>query len=355
MPASTMKLLTTTAALQVLGPQHRFTTSVVRGPQRGSIVLVGGGDPLLAVRRPPAADGVYPREATLQLLAQRTAARLAEDGVTRVRLAYDTSLFSGPAVNPAWPKTYVPEDVVSPIESLWVNEGRERAGYAARSADPAEAAATDFSRLLTAAGVTVVGEPTETTAAHGAPLAGVESAPLVQIVQHILEVSDNEGAEVLLRQVAVATGQPGSSAAGVAAVRAVLGRLGLDVSGLRSFDGSGLSRRDLVPVDLLLNVLQLDAEDAHPTLRGVITGLPVAGFSGSLAYRFQDDAGPGLGYVAAKTGTLTGVDGLAGIATTRSGQALVFVAVADRVPIPDTLDARADLDQIAAALAGCGC
>jgi D-alanyl-D-alanine carboxypeptidase/D-alanyl-D-alanine-endopeptidase (penicillin-binding protein 4) len=87
----------------------------------------------------------------------------------------------------------------------------------------------------------------------------------------------------------------------------------------------------------------------------VVTGLPVAGFSGSLGYRFKDKAAAGLGLVRAKTGTLTGVHGLAGIALTRSRQAMFFVAVADEVALPQTLEARADLDRAAAALTTCGC
>ena len=93
-PASTMKLLTTVAALQALGPEHRFTTSVVATPQSPRIVLVGGGDPLLA--RAPSADGGYPARADLDTLARATARSLKAIGRSRVRLGYDTSLFSGP-------------------------------------------------------------------------------------------------------------------------------------------------------------------------------------------------------------------------------------------------------------------
>jgi D-alanyl-D-alanine carboxypeptidase/D-alanyl-D-alanine-endopeptidase (penicillin-binding protein 4) len=357
-PASTMKLLTTTAALDVLGPDHRFVTSVVRGAGPGSIVLVGGGDPLLADRAPTAAHATpyYPRPATLQALARATAANLTAAGIGRVHLAYDDSLFSGPAINPAWPSTYIPENVVSPINALWVNEGRDNPGLAQRSANPALAATADFQAELQRDGIRVGGPLVQQPApAQPALVASVQSAPLVQIVQHILEDSDNEGAEVLLRQVALATGRPGSSQAGVVAVRSALARLGLDLRGAVFYDGSGLSRNDRLPVALLLAVLQVDASPAHPSLRGVVTGLPVAGFSGSLAYRFIDDAPAGLGDVRAKTGTLTGVDGLAGLATTPSGATLVFVAVADKVPVVDTLDARADLDRIAAALTTCGC
>jgi D-alanyl-D-alanine carboxypeptidase/D-alanyl-D-alanine-endopeptidase (penicillin-binding protein 4) len=104
-----------------------------------------------------------------------------------------------------------------------------------------------------------------------------------------------------------------------------------------------------------MSVLELAASPAHPGLRAVVADLPVAGFTGSLAYRFLTGDRAGLGLVRAKTGTLTGVHGLAGVATTVDGSVLVFVAVADRVPLVDTLPARAKLDQIAAALAGCRC
>jgi len=170
----------------------------------------------------------------------------------------------------------------------------------------------------------------------------------------VLEVSDNEGAEVLLRQVAIATGAPGSASAGARAVRRVLAEQGVDLSGARIYDGSGLSREDRLPVGALTQVLHL-AATGDADLRPVVTGLPVAGFTGSLAYRFVESAPTGLGFVRAKTGTLTaaGVHGLAGIATDASGDPLAFAVVADRVRLPQTLDARAALDEAASALVGC--
>ena len=86
-------------------------------------------------------------------------------------------------------------------------------------------------------------------------------------------------------------------------------------NGSRIYDGSGLARDDEVPVQTLVDVLQVAADPQHPTLRPVVSTLPVAGFTGSLAYRFVTDAPAGLGVVRAKTGTLTaaGVHGLAGI------------------------------------------
>jgi D-alanyl-D-alanine carboxypeptidase/D-alanyl-D-alanine-endopeptidase (penicillin-binding protein 4) len=317
-------------------------------------VLVGGGDPLLTDVRPDAE--AHPRPATLAALARATAAQLRRDDVRRVSLAYDASLFSGPAVNPAWEPDYVADDVVSPITALWVDEGRAVPGFALRVPDPALVAAERFADLLVRQGVQVRQAPTVARAAPNAvEIAGVESPPLVEIVQHTLEVSDNEAAEVLLRQAAIAAGRPGSFEAGVETLRETLTRLGVDLAGARLYDGSGLSRDNLLPVQALPDLLTLAADPAEARLNAVITTLPVAGFSGSLAYRFVGVAPGGLGKVRAKTGTLTGVHGLAGLVVTADGRPLVFAVIADRVPVVRTLDARAQLDTVASRLATCSC
>jgi D-alanyl-D-alanine carboxypeptidase/D-alanyl-D-alanine-endopeptidase (penicillin-binding protein 4) len=356
-PASTMKMLTTVAALSVLGPAHRFTTSVVATRHSKRVVLVGGGDPLLA--RAPAPPDTYPARADLATLARATAEGLRAAGRHKVRLGYDTSLFSGPAVNPRWEPSYVPDDVVSPVSPLWVDEGRERSGFAQRSPAPAAAAAEVFARLLEKRHVTVVGTPRAAVAppraSGGRLVAEVRSAPLAAIVQHVLEVSDNEGAEVLARQVAVARGEPASFTGAAKAVRSVLHGLGINTSGAEIYDGSGLSRQDRLPPTTLLAVVGTAAAARHPELRSAVADLPVAGFTGSLASRFQTGSPLGLGTVRAKTGTLTGVHGLTGIATSRDGAVMSFVAVADRVRPVDTLDARALVDRVAAALGGCAC
>jgi D-alanyl-D-alanine carboxypeptidase/D-alanyl-D-alanine-endopeptidase (penicillin-binding protein 4) len=356
-PASLVKLLTATAALQVLGPQHRFTTTVVRGATPSDVVLVGGGDPLLSATPPVrTVPGTYPQPASLTVLARRTCAVLHERGIHHVRLRYDASLFTGPAVNPAWRKSYITTDVVSPISSLWVDEGRRHPGGTTRVADPAAEAAARFADLLRAHGCRVARFVGPTTAARGAvALARVTSAPLDQIVQHIIELSDNEGAEVLLRQVAIATGRPGSSREGVRAVKATLRSLGIRLRGVRLLDGSGLARSDAVPLRTLLDVLQRDADPASPQLSPLAAALPAAGFRGTLADRFTSDAPQALGVVRAKTGTLAGVDGLAGYLAPPHGVPLVFAAVADSVPARRTVAAQSWLDRLVARLVGCGC
>ena len=353
-PASTMKLLTAVAVLESLGPDHTFRTKVVSGPGPRDLVLVGGGDPYLTAE--PAKHGDYPRHADVRTLARRTAAALKGDGIARVRLRFDDSLFSGPTASPDWPESYTAEAVVAPITALWADQGEKRDGYGFER-DPSLAAAQVFAKELTKAGVRVSGTPTRATAQTSAvTVASVEGAPLRQVVERVLATSDNEGAELLAHHVGIAEGLGGSFDGGVNAVGAVLERLGV---GLRArdvlHDGSGLSRGDRLTAATLLGVLALASNPAHPELRATVAGLPVAGFTGSLAYRFAKGPAAGRGRVRAKTGTLTGVHGLAGVATDLDGNVLTFVLIADKVKLEDTLDARDTLDKLASALGACHC
>ncbi|TDD70532.1 D-alanyl-D-alanine carboxypeptidase/D-alanyl-D-alanine-endopeptidase [Jiangella aurantiaca] len=336
-PASTLKILTGAAALHALGPDHTFTTRVVGGPDPSAITLVGGGDPTLTAD----ADGSGTRVADL---AAATAQALTDAGITTVTLSYDASLFSGPAVDPDWSPGYVP-NVVSPTSAL-------AADIQDRPADPALDAAAEFADLLSAQGIAVDGGPAEAAApADGAELAAVASAPLATIVEDILTTSDNDGAEVLARHVAIASGAAGTSADAGPAVVQALTDVGLDASGATLLDGSGLARGSAVPATLITETLALAAGPDHPELRAVVTGLPVASFTGTLADRFGDSSAAGL--VRAKTGTLTGVSALAGVVVAADGVGYAFAVLADDVG--NTLEAREALDDIAAALAGCGC
>lgn len=351
-PASTTKLLTTVAALATLGPGHRFTTEVRSGPG-DTITLVGGGDPFLAAR-PSKREAAYPERADVVTLARLTARALRAEGVDRVRLRYDDSLFTGPTTSPTWPPDYL-IDVVAPITALWVDEGRPASGYG-RVEDPSRYAADAFAAALRGVGITVSGPVRPGRAKPGSPVvAAVHSAPLDQIVEQILAVSDNEAAEVLGHQVGLATGGAGDFTDGAAGVRRTLAGLGIRLPGLRLYDGSGLSRENRLRATTLLDLLRVAASEEHPELRSVITGLPVAAYSGSLAYRFQTGDPVGRGRVRAKTGTLTGVSGLAGIATDRRGNSWAFALLADRIKVPRTLAARDALDALAAALGSCRC
>ncbi|MCK9822657.1 D-alanyl-D-alanine carboxypeptidase/D-alanyl-D-alanine-endopeptidase [Nocardioides cavernae] len=354
LPASTTKLLTLGAALAALGPDHTFTTRVVRGEGPREVVLVGGGDPLLASKPLTVAErgSTYPARADVATLAVEVAEALG--GTGRVRVRFDDSLFSGPTDNPAWRRDYVPDDIVSPITALMVDSGIAPDGQE-RSDDPSLAAAQAFATALTAAGVKVAGAPERVVVNPEAEeLASVESAPLSEVAERILDVSDNEGAEVVGHHVGLATSGTGSFEAGAAGVTSTLQDLGIDTGGDRLHDGSGLSRRNRVSTATLLALLQ-GASGPDTDLRSLVTGMPVAGFTGSLTYRFDEGPAVARGLVRAKTGTLTGVHALAGIAVGRDGTPLAFVFAADKVADADRYDAQDALDRAAAALAACTC
>ncbi len=271
-PASTTKLVTSAAALAVLGPDATFTTRVVRGATPDSVILVGGGDPTLAVHPFPAQD--YPRPATLASLAAETARALKAEGRRTVSVGYDTSLYTGPDLAPGWPETYVSTGDVTPISALEVDQGRLTTAGApedsddpynlrARTTDPAGMAAASFAALLAADGIHVTGSPLAQTApAHAASIASVSSPPLSAVVQEMLEESNNVIAENLARHVALAAGQPASFSGAAAAVTTELRRLGVG-SGLRLVDGSGLSPQDAIAPATLVKVLELAAGDSR--------------------------------------------------------------------------------------------
>lgn len=339
-PASTTKVLTAFGTLAAWGPDARFTTSVVRDGDR--LVLVGGGDPYLTERRTP---GSAVERADLATLAARTARRVGAGPVT---LGYDVSLFDGPAASPAWEDTYVSGGVVAPVSPLWIDRGRVGFG---RSADPALDAARAFATWLRAKGVEVRGEPSVATRS-GETVAEVRSAPLSRIVEEFVADSDNEVAEVLLRQAAIKVGEPASFAGGAAAVEQALTRAGIPTDGLVLNDGSGLSRQNRIAARTLAETVVVAART--PRLGPILGGLPVGGFSGTLDDRY-DRLGDARGLVRAKTGTLTGVHSLAGIATLPGGRPVAFAVMANGTQDVDPFVTQAAIDRVAAAMVGCAC
>ncbi|HEX9064733.1 MAG TPA: D-alanyl-D-alanine carboxypeptidase, partial [Streptosporangiaceae bacterium] len=282
-PASTTKIATAVAALDTLGPAARFTTAVTMqaGPSAGAagtarIVLVGGGDPTLAAGRYPASD--YPQPATLSSLAAATAKALRARHIMAVRLGFDAGRFSGPLVARGWkpigtPGNYLASGNVTLITGLEVDQGRLTASgapedsddpgnYRPRSPTPSVDAARAFARFLGRDGITVRGpaKPVkrETPAVRpGTELAAVQSPPLAAIVQQMLTESNNVIAETLARQVALATGRPGTFTGAAAAVTAVAARLG--ARGLHLYDGSGLSPLDRISPRALVTLITLAA------------------------------------------------------------------------------------------------
>ncbi|MFJ6798448.1 D-alanyl-D-alanine carboxypeptidase/D-alanyl-D-alanine-endopeptidase [Streptomyces sp. NPDC091268] len=342
-PASTIKIATASAALTALGPEHRIRTTVTPGTRPGQIVLVGGGDPsLTAKKKAPAGSG-----GSLVALAADTAQALKAAGTDTTTLGYDDTLYTGPARHPIGRN-----DNLAPISALTADEGRpddSASGPVERTDDPSQDTARAFAALLKERGITLTGEPARAKAPAGAvPLATTLSTPLAGLVERMLTNSDNDIAEALARQTALASGHPADFPGAERAVTERLASLGIDTTGSRFTDGSGLARADKVTPRLLTDLLTKAADPHRPELRPVLTGLPVAGFTGTLRTR-NAGASPAAGLLRAKTGTLTGVNSLAGTVVAPSGRLLAFAFLTANSPAPEA--AEKALDKLAAALA----
>ena len=190
---------------------------------------------------------------------------------------------------------------------------------------------------------------TGTAPPDAAELGSVASAPLDRRLEQLVTTSDNVLAEAVGRELAVARGLPATFDGATRAVLDTLAEAGLDTTGTTLADTSGLSVADRVTPALLDRVVTDAAGPGAPALRELLSFLPVGGASGTLAQRFGS-AGTGAGWVRAKTGTLTGVNSLAGAVTDVDGRLLTFALMSTGID-----GARPALDAMAAALRSCGC
>ncbi|WP_448625638.1 D-alanyl-D-alanine carboxypeptidase/D-alanyl-D-alanine endopeptidase [Geodermatophilus sp. URMC 64] len=346
-PASTAKLLTSVAALTTLDPDDTLETTVVAGSSPGEVVLVGGGDPTLSRTAPSQS---YPGAPTMADLATQVLAAVPA-GTPITSVVVDSSLYSGPLTAEGWAPGDAPSSYAAPVTATAVDGARVAPGADARSGQPGLDAGTALADALGAPGAAIsLGEAPE-----GAQTLGtVHSASIARLVEQALSQSDNMLAEALARQVALARDLPASFEGSAEAVVGALEDAGVDVSGVQLSDGSGLSRDDRVPVDLLTGLLTDAADGSLPEAAPILSGLAVAGYDGTLADRGDDDPATAPGAVRAKTGTLLNVNGLAGTVVTEDGRLLVFAVLADAAA--GSVDsAEAALDDVATALAECGC
>ena len=331
-PASTMKVITAATSLSTLGPDHRFVTRVVRGDSRDQIILVGGGDPLLT-------------SADLRRLASRTARALKREGTSGpLRLFLDDYLF--PAPTPA--KGWAPGD--SPAYASAVRPLGIVGEY---SSDTTASALAAFVGALREKGLTVSYAGRALAEEDAPDIASFDDHRLSDAVELMLRVSENNVAEILFRQVALARGYPATWSSSAAAAREALGALGIDTSPVRLIDGSGLSSSNRLTARTLTDVLDLVLDGAHADLRPLFDGLPVAGESGTLTYRFAaPPANCAKGEVFAKTGSLTGVNTLAGLTEGQDGEWKSFAIMVNSAP-SNTTATKLAIDTIAATVHGC--
>jgi D-alanyl-D-alanine carboxypeptidase/D-alanyl-D-alanine-endopeptidase (penicillin-binding protein 4) len=171
------------------------------------------------------------------------------------------------------------------------------------------------------------------------------------LVERTLATSDNDYAEALARLGALAAGEEASFDGVAARAGAILAELGIATEGDEFADGSGLSRANALRPSTLTALLRASID----RYGAVSSGLAVAGATGSLRSRYDTRASSaGSGVVRAKTGTLTGVVGLAGFASRPDGRLLAFAILDGSMP-GGALGGRSAVDRAVATLVDCAC
>lgn len=327
-PASTMKVVTSYAALSSLGADHRFTTRALLSGK--NLYLVGGGDILLATDSGDSKRLVG--HAGIADLARAAAEKLAASKIDSVKVFLDNSRYSEDKYGPG-----VHEDMIYTLPSSPIAAGYEGDPFEAQHA--VDRVLDTFVDHLRAAGMAVETAGVQTAPKDAQDIAHVDSASVRAIADFTLLHSDNALADTLQHEIAVASGKIGSFETGSAAVTEQLQTQGFDLSGVSIADGSGLSPHNRLTPKLLTQILRAvwtcdssaekentqgkesdDAKGCPATQIGA--GMPFAGLDGTLKSRFTNSSATGR--VHAKTGNLTGVRTLAGYLYTAQGRPLVF-------------------------------
>jgi len=267
-------------------------------------------------------------------------------------------------------KFFVNREPGSTVLTLWGNLALDDPGTSEALAieDPAEFAAGLFSELLERRGIIIYGHqrtrhtelpnlstftaiaiaPSHAESGGGSrplksdqpiTLASYESKPLVEDVRVINKVSQNLHAEILLRLLGRERGNAGTVEGGLEVLRGFLTQAGIASDQYLFYDGSGLSRQNLVTPHAIVQLLRYASSQLWST--AYKSSFPVAGVDGSLSERLK---APRLEKrVLAKTGSLGGVKTLSGYATTDSGQTVAFSILSNNLNLPakrvtDTID-----------------
>jgi D-alanyl-D-alanine carboxypeptidase/D-alanyl-D-alanine-endopeptidase (penicillin-binding protein 4) len=266
-------------------------------------------------------------------------------------------------------KFFVNREPGSTVLTLWGNMPLDDAGAneALAIEDPAEFAAALFRQLLEKRGIVVYGrqrtrhtelatlstftvtalapsrggsnDPRPLKSDQSIVLASYESQPLLQDVRVINKVSQNLHAEILLRLLGRERGTAGTVEGGLEVLRGFLSQAGISADQYVFYDGSGLSRQNLVTPHAIVQLLRYSS--TQPWGAAFKNTFPVSGVDGSLSDRLN--APRMQGRVFGKTGSLGGVKSLSGYATTDHGEAVVFCILSNNLNLPskrvtDTID-----------------
>ncbi|HUH06464.1 MAG TPA: D-alanyl-D-alanine carboxypeptidase, partial [Egibacteraceae bacterium] len=295
MPASTQKLVTAAAALKVLGPGFRYRTEVrgtapiEEGLIDGDLILIGSGDPTLGSPTFGTVEPDRPRTA-MEALADRVVAA----GVQRItgRVLGDPTVFADEPAAPGWLDRYFDQFDATKVSGLTIDGGRrlfhrDDQLLAEVAEDPAVEAAASLHVLLKERGVEIEGGgPGSLRRPRPAPerVASISSPRLDELLQRMVQHSDNHLADAIFRTIGAEAGDPTWEGSATAAMDS-LEPLGLDWTGARLADGSGLSRDDRLSPRQLAHLQQRMLAAGDASLWDGL--LAVSGESGTLRKRYR--------------------------------------------------------------------
>ncbi len=346
-PASNQKILVAAVALEILGEAFRYKTTAVAAAPVGGVIsgdlfLVGGGDPLLSGTWYPTSN--LDRFVAFNITPlDDLAIQLKSAGVTSIQgtVRGDGSRYDDELYAPGWAEG-VQGLEAGPYDALLVNDSRVQ-GDDQRGADPNETGAREFVRILNEQGIAVTGGAGFGTAPPGGTvLATVESLPIAAAIAEMLTNSDNNTAELMVKEIGLAASRLGTRQAGLEAIAATIQSWGIDTTGMVLDDGSGLSLENRITCSTLLAVLQHVGFDSP-----VAQGLAVAGETGTMVEIFGDTVLKGR--LRGKTGTLNNppfnvdppaVKALSGYLPVDGGGAIEYVLVLNGPTISDQSEYR---------------
>jgi D-alanyl-D-alanine carboxypeptidase/D-alanyl-D-alanine-endopeptidase (penicillin-binding protein 4) len=347
LPASNMKVVVASVALEVLKPEYVFTTSLV-GQVNGNAIegdayLIGGGDPVLVTDKYPPTEP-YPTFNFTRL--ENLFDALAAQGISRIggsiigdESRYDTERFA-PSLGLGIRGTEV-----GPLGALMVNDGVV-SGNPIKPDNPALGAATEFTNTLQNNGIAVSGAPKVGTAPQDlSVIAKIDSLPLTDIIAEMLTNSDNNTAELLVKEIGFATSGVGTREAGLEVMKSKLVEWGIALDVLQFFDGSGLDRGNRLTCNSMMTLLARDGGFGPVGL-----GLATASQSGTLREVLADTLGAGK--LRGKTGTLTGAKALSGFVPYSENQASTFSLIINGSNVANQTSYRPIWNALSNALGG---
>ncbi len=322
MPASNMKIVVAAVALEILSPDHVFTTKLLGRVEGNAIVgdayLVGGGDPVLISGDFPSTEP-YPTFNFTRLDGLINA--LAEKGISSINgsIIGDETRYDAERYTPSL-GLGIKGTEVGPLGALMVNDGTIT-GNPIKPDNPALGASTELTNIFMNNGIRVSGTPKVGTAPQDmAVIAQIDSLPLPEVLAEMLTNSDNNTADLLVKEIGYASTGEGTRNAGLEAIKAQLVEWGISLDALNFVDGSGLDRGNRLTCNALSALLNRDAGFGPIGL-----GLAIAGQTGTLRDVLVDTLGAGK--LRGKTGTLTGAKALSGFVPYSQDQASTFTLI----------------------------